>query len=301
MELARSDVCHVRQAVREDASAIGRLLGIAWPRHVHADWHLPVDWIGTPGFVLCELEHNDHTMELAACLAVGADPPPAAWVRVAAVMGGESGLHQLREMLNVTIPWLRENQVSALGWLTESSWPSRWLRALGFAEVNRIITYSLDLGAKELPETARPRIRPATVVDMARLAEIEQAAFEPLWRHSRHGLLLAFRQAVSFDVAEIDDRIVGFQYSVAGADDESVHLVRLTVSPEVQGQGVGSDLMRAAFLGYKRIGAARVTLNTQADNHASHHLYERFGFKREGGGAAVWAMTLDRYGTGQPR
>ncbi|MGD2077438.1 MAG: GNAT family N-acetyltransferase [Chloroflexota bacterium] len=294
MELARSDVCRVRQAVGDDAGEIGRLLGIAWLRHVHADWHLPVDWIGTPGFVLCELAHDERTMELVACLAVGADPPPAAWVRVAAVMRGESSLQQLREMLAVVLPWLQENQVSILGWLTESSWPSRWLRALGFTEVNRIITYSLDLRATELTETIRPRIRPATVVDMARLADIEQLAFEPLWRHSRHGLLLAFRQAVSFDVAEIDDRIVGFQYSVAGADDVSVHLVRLTVTPEAQGRGIGSDLMRTAFLGYKRIGAARVTLNTQADNHASHHLYERFGFKREGGGAAVWAIRLDR-------
>jgi ribosomal protein S18 acetylase RimI-like enzyme len=158
--------------------------------------------------------------------------------------------------------------------------------------VNGIITYSLQLEAADMAARAFPAIRPATTADVIRLAEIERAAFDPLWRHSQRGLLMAFREAISFDVAEVDGRIVGFQYSVGGQDGLSAHLVRLTVDPEVQGRGVGSGLLRAALSGYGRMGAERVTLNTQADNHASHRLYERFGFQRLVGRADVWALDL---------
>jgi ribosomal protein S18 acetylase RimI-like enzyme len=306
MELANSRKGRIRRASREDAGEIGRLLSVATMRHLHSDWHLPVDWLGTPGFVVCERERADSiadgtgastadgAKELAACLAVGADPPPAAWVRVAAVKRRADAERCLGEMLHLVLPWLRDSGVSILGWLDNGTWPEPWLARLGLRKVNGIITYRLDLSTVEITSRPFPAIRPATAADMARLAEIERAAFDPLWRHSQHGLLMAFREAMSFDVAEVDGRIAGFQYSVAGQDSLSAHLVRLTVAPDAQGRGVGGGLLSAALLGYGRMGAEQVTLNTQADNHASHHLYERFGFQRLIGRADVWALALDK-------
>jgi ribosomal-protein-alanine N-acetyltransferase len=195
-------------------------------------------------------------------------------------------------MMQTTLPWLKRQGVSLLGWLPEAFWPEQWLTAMGFRKANWIVTYSLDRIAYDMPGMKPLTIRPATAADVARLAEIERDAFEPLWRHSSHGLLLAFSQAVSFDVAEADGQIVGFQYSVAGQDSRSTHLVRLTVAPEAQGHGIGSSLMLAALEGYERMCAKRVTLNTQADNHASHRLYERFGFRLMSGQTAVWALDV---------
>lgn len=294
MELANSGQWRIRLADKHDGAAIGRLLGLATLRHVHSDWHLPVDWLGTPGFAVCEWQRSDGETEIAACLAVGADPPPAAWVRVAAVKQRGKAEQWLAEMLDVTLPYLRACGVSILGWLEGGAWSDSWLTGLGFRRVNWIVTYQLDLTAAEIIRPVFPAIRPATTADAPRLAEIERAAFDPLWRHSQHGLLMAFREAMSFDVAEIDGRIVGFQYSVAGHDGASAHLVRLTVDPEAQGRGVGGGLLSAALLGYVNMGAERVTLNTQADNEASHRLYERFGFERLVGRADVWALALDK-------
>ncbi len=43
----------IRVAAKSDAAAILRLLQTAVYTHLHADWHLPGDWIGSPGFVVC--------------------------------------------------------------------------------------------------------------------------------------------------------------------------------------------------------------------------------------------------------
>lgn len=292
MELANGRQWQIRRANREDAGEIGRLLRLATMRHLHSDWHLPVDWLGTPGFVVNERKWPGGESEIVACLAVGADPPPAAWVRVAAVIRRARAEQWLAEMLPLTLPYLADCGVTILGWLANGIWPESWLAGLGFRKVNWIVTYQLDLKAAKSTTPDSPLIRPATTDDMARLAEIERAAFEPLWRHSQRGLLVAFREAISFEVAEVDGRIVGFQYSVAGQDGTSAHLVRLTVAPEAQGHGVGSGLLSAALMRYVRLGMERVTLNTQADNHASHHLYERFGFERLIGRADVWALDV---------
>jgi ribosomal protein S18 acetylase RimI-like enzyme len=301
MELANSVTCRVRQATRYDSAAIGRFLTVAPLRHLHTDWHLPVDWLGTPGFVLCEKDRPGSEAEIAACLAVGIDPPPAAWVRVAAVRRDGDAEWWLQEMLDSVVPYLGENGVTLLGWLAEATWPETWLTRLGFQRVNSIVTYSRELGSPEPVDEALVSIRQATEADTARLAEIEQGAFEPLWRHSQRGLLAALKEAILFDVAEMDGRIVGFQYSVDGHDGESAHLVRLTVAAEAQGRGVGRSLLQAALEGYRALGLERVTLNTQEDNHASHRLYERFAFRQLAGRVAVWALPISEPSVGMER
>ena len=154
------------------------------------------------------------------------------------------------------------------------------------------MTYTLERLAGHKQKTGPATIRPATTNELARLAEIEEAAFDPLWRHSANGLLLARRQALTFELAELEGQIVGFQYSVADRDGQTAHLVRLTVSPSAQGRGVGSGLLASALNGYATLGIKRVTLNTQRDNLPSHRLYERFGFRQLGDRAPVWAMEL---------
>lgn len=292
MELARIGEWRIRQASSKDAAEISRLLGHASLRHIHADWHVPGDWLGSPGFVLCESSNQSDNSGLLGCLAVGADPPPAAWVRVGALSTMRGAERCLSEMVSMTLPWLRQCGVSILGWLPEGLWPERWLTALGMRKVNHIVTYGLEDVRFRDQDWGSTVIKPAAVNDMPRLAQIEEAAFDPLWRHSARSLQLAYRQALSFDMAEVEGRVVGFQYSVAGQDGRSAHLVRLTVLPEAQGHGVGSSLMAAALRGYARRGLSRATLNTQLDNRASHRLYERFGFRRLGDRVPVWAIDI---------
>jgi ribosomal protein S18 acetylase RimI-like enzyme len=84
--------------------------------------------------------------------------------------------------------------------------------------------------------------------------------------------------------------IVGFQLSTASGS--TAHLVRLTVSTEWHGQGIGSALLAHAITSYRANGLSQVTLNTQLDNIASQFLYRKFGFNATGQRLPVWALPL---------
>jgi len=87
MEMANREKPAVRVANSGDKRAIIRLIRGAPFCHIHADWRLPVDWLGWPEFLL--YEGNDKDGDLVACLAATADPLPAAWVRIAAAADGQ--------------------------------------------------------------------------------------------------------------------------------------------------------------------------------------------------------------------
>ncbi|MDV7390860.1 GNAT family N-acetyltransferase [Arthrospira platensis SPKY1] len=292
-----------RVARAEDAPGLTRLLRDAALVHTHVDWRLPVDWLGEAGFVLQEAPPAaaggrslasrllGARVSLQACLAVAADPPPAAWVRVAALAEAADVAQTLGGLLAAVQDYLRATAVTQLAWLPTEEWPNAWLPQLGFTRVNAIETYKKDdVTAPAPPPVAGLTIRPVRAADLETLAAIEVAAFEPLWRHSAAALALARNQASSFDVAELDGEIVGFQFSTGRR--HYAHLARMTIAPRVQGRGVGSALLAHAIDGYRRNGLHAVTLNTQVDNVASQRLYRRFGFQPTGERLPVWAISL---------
>jgi ribosomal protein S18 acetylase RimI-like enzyme len=265
---------------------------------------MPVDWLGTPGFVVQQDTERAAPrspslvtkllgpgLGIEACLAVAADPLPAAWVRVAAIADIDKPQGALFDMLGQVLDYLRDRSVTELGWLAADDWPKSWMPELGFDQVNQIETYlkhDLDLPqVRSIPDLV---IRPAQQGDVRTLAEMEAAAFVPLWRHSEEGLGLALVQALSFDVALMGGTIVGFQLSTASGS--TAHLVRLTVSTEWHGQGIGSALLAHAITSYRANGLSQVTLNTQLDNIASQFLYRKFGFNATGQRLPVWALPL---------
>lgn len=290
MEFANLGATIIRQAKHDDSRRIAALLGVTPLSHSHVDWHLPADWLGTPGFVICTAGSKRDDEKLLACLAVAADPPPAAWVRLAAVRSPAQAENLLSAMLVDVVPYLVSEGVSELGWMVVEPWPDSLLTALGFRRANWITTYVMDNFDVPAEGSSEILMRPAQIEDMETLAQIEAEAFEPLWRHSALGLELGLRQSLTFDVAEVGGRLAGFQYSVRGHSPRTAHLVRITVSPDFQGRGVGSALMIRAIEGYQASRIERVTLNTQINNFASQRLYERFGFRNLGDQLPVWVL-----------
>jgi len=195
------------------------------------------------------------------------------------------------EMMDLASYNLRAAGMQEIAWLTIQDWPNQWLAKLDFDQATQIETYVKESATlPTVPEIPNLIFRHVYETDLEHLARLEEKAFAPLWRHSTRGLALARHQAFSFDVALLDDRIVGFQLSTPS--DYGVHLVRITIDPDLHRSGIGSALLAHAFHGYHRRGRYRVTLNTQIDNDASQYLYRKFGFFASGQQFPVWVKQL---------
>jgi ribosomal protein S18 acetylase RimI-like enzyme len=289
---------HVRKADRRDAAAVQRLLRMGVYVHIHIDWRLPGEWLDRPGFVVYDRTGLDGTEEIEAsaglqspteiigCMAVAAEPLPAAWVRVAAV-DSVAGYAQAEAMFAAILADL-DPAINEIAWFLTDYWPLHWLERLGFVPACNVIGYrKADLSIPPHALTEGLVIRPLLMEDIPALEAIEAAAFEPRWRHSGGDLFLAWRQSISFTVALLNGEPVAFQFSTGG--DGNAHLSRMTVHPSRQGLGIGAALLANAIEGYRLQNINTVTLNTQADNHPSQRLYERFGFKPTGHSYPVWS------------
>ena len=292
MEIANLRV-RMRAAEESDLPHIAALMHNTHFNHIHVDWRLPRHWLGGDGFVVAETTSEHHLGDgvMLGCLALGADPPPGAWVRMAAVRGERNAVPLLNAMLRRAAAYIAACGVDEIGWLPRGRWPQEWMEALGFERVDEVVTYVK--GELEVPATIRHNagiiIRDVRAADMPTLAAIEHAAFEPLWRHSVESLTLGWRHALSFHVAELGGRLVGFQYSSDSDVENAGHLVRLTVSPDVQRSGVGSALLIAALESYRWHNLSEASLNTQLSNAPSRRLYEKFGYRPAGYHWPVWS------------
>jgi ribosomal protein S18 acetylase RimI-like enzyme len=223
-------------------------------------------------------------------LITQAEPPPAAWVRAAAVGDRGPATEVMRLLVSACLPALSDRGIATLSILGTEPWLGPVLDELGFAVLEQVESWGKEdlrcarLGARGV------EVRPARLDELAHLAHLDQAAFAARWHHSSEMLALAWKQVVSFTVAIRGGAIVGFQLSLAHGDQ--AHLARLAVLPAAQRSGVGSRLLADAFERYAALGLKRVSLNTQSGNLASHRLYSAFGFQRVSPPVPVWERSV---------
>jgi len=84
-------------------------------------------------------------------------------------------------------------------------------------------------------------------------------------------------------VARLGGRAIGYvHFGPAGeAGDVAIH--RLYVTAELQGQRIGSQLLSRALAEPEVAAAPAVRIDVWEHNHGARRLYERFGFRHEGG------------------
>ena len=273
-------------AQTSDKNSIEQLIRQSQHVHMHADWISPVEWIGQP---VCATYHEAE--QLKAYLAATQDPPPVAWLR-ALVIDKFDPDRALRYLLPFAAEQLRATNATQIACLAAQAWLDHHLPQHGFYSAHVIET----LHNANLDVTYQPSIpitiRPVEDGDYEALAALDAATFsEPLWWHSAAQLRRGARYATSFDVALLGDTIVGFQYSTHGSK-RNAHLVRLSVSPQHRGVGIGGSLLAQAFAAYTAQGLTEVTLNTQTDNAPARRLYEKFGFRAVGSKYHIWMLDL---------
>lgn len=157
-----------------------------------------------------------------------------------------------------------------------NDWLRPALEARGFRVVTTLRAYDKDDYAIPAWGNMALRVRRFTPADAPAVVEVENAAFEPLWRYDAGGFVEVDEQYPYFVVAEDEQGIAGYQFNVV--DGRTGYLVRIAVHPRAEGRGVGTRLMAEAIAYFERQRARRILLNTEERNVRARRLYERFGF-----------------------
>jgi ribosomal protein S18 acetylase RimI-like enzyme len=276
----------VRAATPTDRDQLSELVYSAPHLHRHLDWRPPLDWIGQWPFLVLEADGR-----LLGVLACPRDPQPIAWIRLfsfGAPLSGQEAWHRL---------WRRARTelASGGGAMAAAIATQHWIEPLlvgdGFSRLDDIVVLSCDV--RHVDPIASPSgvtIAAMTSGDLPAVAEVDAAAFDPLWRNSLDALGRAFLQASYAAVAWEGTRVLGYQLSTASP--LGTHLARLAVRPEAQQRGLGAALVGdlIAHIGDSR--ASHLTVNTQARNAASLALYSRLNFELTGERYPVYAVDI---------
>lgn len=84
-------------------------------------------------------------------------------------------------------------------------------------------------------------------------------------------------------VARLGGRAVAYVQFGPFENAGAIIIERLYVDAEFQGQGIGSDLLRRALAEPEVVAAPLVRIDVWEKNFGAQRLYERFGFRDEGG------------------
>lgn len=80
-----------------------------------------------------------------------------------------------------------------------------------------------------------------------------------------------------------DDELLGLG-QVVEIDETRLHLARIIIRPDRQGQGLGSEFCKALIgEGLRKYGRRNITLKVNLDNQRAIRLYRRMGFRRATG------------------
>ena len=215
---------------------------------------------------------------------------PTAWIGGFGVSWTESSHYPdiLFRLLNALSSQLVAQGVQHLHYSgndSERDWLRDVLLKRGFLPYRRL--YSYDKYDYGIPASGNQQvlIRQVSVKgrwgktgDMTALLSIEQACFEDLWRYDTAGFTDIATTHPYFVVAELQGKVVGYQFNAL--DSDYGYLVRIAVHPSAEGQQIGVRLMAEAIRFFERERVTRIMLNSQDNNTHAHRLYEWFGFVR---------------------
>jgi len=276
----------IRSATLTDQRQIANLMHFSPYNHRHLDWRYPLDWLGSPPFFVLESQE-----QILSALACPPDPPMVAWVRLF-VTSGKISLGEAWESLwqAARLELTRQGRFVAAA-IVLQEWYHSLLIASGFSSHQSIVMLERE---GQMPiEVSLPAgysIRSMLQYDLPAVAEVDAAAFDPLWQNSLPSLERAYPQAVLATVVEADGQVLGYQLSTR--NPLGAHLARLAVRPELQGQGLGRAILADLIQQADRHAMYRLTVNTQSDNPASLALYKKTGFRETGERFPVYQLQV---------
>lgn len=266
----------VRSALFRDQQQIANLMFFESHIHRHLDWRAPLDWLGSPNFWV--LEENQRVVGTLACPQ---DSHQVAWVRLFAHADRIPMNEAWKTLWNVAQFEITKNNGGTVAAIAMQPWMQGLLEASEFINSQKILMLEWHNGPLvRIPLPEGISLRPMTPQDLPGVAELDSAAFDPLWQNPLSSLERAFPQANVATVMEDDRGLVGYQ--ITTENPIGAHLARLAVRPDAQKRGLGSTLVADLLKRLDRIMIRRLTVNTQSDNPGSMALYAKMGFTKTG-------------------
>lgn len=154
----------------------------------------------------------------------------------------------------------------------------------GFLPFVRVVVLEKELRGRPGPlmELQGVRLRHFRSGDLARVLQIDAAAFDDFWSLDRRTLRNVANSCHNnvFLVATRGGDTLG--YVVGGVNGRLAYLQRLGVHPSEQGKGVGAMLSSGILRYFQALGATLVSVNTQEGNRTALSLYHKLGFIETG-------------------
>jgi ribosomal-protein-alanine N-acetyltransferase len=282
----RADL-QVRPALPSDQQQIADLILLAPHVHRHLDWRTPLDWLGcSPYWVL------EEGRRLVGALACPPDPESISWIRLFAYASHLSGSSVWLPLWKAAQGELAESGGATVAVIVTQHWFESILLENGYDLTGQITLLEWNYQPfVPVPIPSNINLRAMTLDDLPEVAEVDSAAFEPLWRNSFAALSKAYTQASHASIAEDASGMVGYQLSTGSPI--GAHLARLAVRPEAQRRGIGAALVGELIMQIQNNGGSRLTVNTQAENETSLALYHKLGFRRTGEQFPVYTLRVE--------
>lgn len=254
--------------------------------HYHLDWHPVLNWLKTTDN-LAVVAHDQHR-KLVGVLALTTPIEGVAWIRLVS-LHNNAPTWVFASMMAQVKAACRETGIAEIATIESEPWLLSFLLANGFSLMDHIVHLGrlANSAVPIVPITSDVEIQPAHLENLIQVEAIDHASFGPHWQMQLPDLQEAVKNACWFNLAMLGNQPVGYQIAVPHG--EVIHLTRLAVLPQFQGRGVGRALVASLV---ERFPNYAMTVNTQASNLASQHIYERFGFRHQDWVNPVWNMVL---------
>ncbi|MEE8119170.1 MAG: ribosomal protein S18-alanine N-acetyltransferase [Gammaproteobacteria bacterium] len=123
-----------------------------------------------------------------------------------------------------------------------------------------------------------PGFRPMQEADLAVVLEIERAAYSFPWTK---GIFLdCLRVGYNCWVVSIGDMVCG--YGIMSLVAGESHILNICIKPEIQGRGIGRELLLHLLDLSKEYGACIALLEVRPSNGVAVRMYETMGFSEVG-------------------
>lgn len=122
-------------------------------------------------------------------------------------------------------------------------------------------------------------LEPLRSIDLDEVMAIEVQAYSHPWTRGNFIDSLAAGYA-AFVLRDERARLAGYFLAMQVLDE--MHLLNITVAPELQGQGLARRMLDSLCLLARARGCVQVWLEVRASNERARRLYERHGFSQSG-------------------